>query len=63
MSIEEILMRRDGNTQAEARERVDECRRLCEQCLSSGNLDGVEDIVAMELGLEPDYIEELLGFM
>lgn len=61
MSIVEILMRRDGDTRQEAEERVSECkRRLYEEAVDVGDYDAAEDIVAEELGLEPDYLMELL---
>ena len=61
MSIAEILMRRDGNTRQEAEERVQYCRqRLYEEAVDAGDYNAAEDIIAEELGLEPDYITELL---
>lgn len=61
MSIVEILMRRDGDTRQEAEERVEECRRrLYEEAVEVGDYDMAEDIIADELGLEPDYLMELL---
>lgn len=61
MSIAEILMRRDGNTRQEAEERVQYCRqRLYEEAVDTGDYNAAEDIIAEELGLEPDYIIELL---
>lgn len=61
MSIVEILMNRDGNTRQEAEERVQYCRqRLYEEAVETGDYDAAEDIIVDELGLEPDYIDELL---
>ena len=61
MSIAEILMRRDGNTRQEAEERVQYCRqRLYEEAVDTGDYNAAEDIIAEELGLEPDYMIELL---
>ena len=54
-------MKRDGNTRQEAEERVQYCRqRLYEEAVESEDYDAVEDIIAEELGLELDYINELL---
>ena len=61
MEIKNILMRRDGCTEQEAEDRIAECRLLCEERLASGDYDEVEEILASELGLEPDDAEELLG--
>lgn len=59
--IKEILMNRDGCTEKEAKQRIKECRRrLFEEAVPSGDYDLAEDIIAEELGLEPDYMMELL---
>lgn len=61
MSIAEILMRRDGNTRQEAEQRVQYCKqRLYEEAVDTGDYNAAEDIIAEELGLEPDYMIELL---
>lgn len=61
MSIVEILMNRDGNTRQEAEERVQYCRqRLYEEAVDIGDYGAAEDIIVEELGLEPDYMMELL---
>lgn len=56
-----ILMKRDSVTKEEAESRLAECRRLCDECLEDGNYDGVEDTIASELGLELDYLFDILG--
>jgi uncharacterized protein (UPF0297 family) len=56
--IIEILMRRDGNTEQEARSRIREVLNLMEEC---GYDPVVSEQIFMEmLGLEPDYIINLL---
>ena len=45
-------MKRDGLTLSEARELIEECREE----LECGNYDAIEDI----LGLEPDYIFDII---
>lgn len=56
-----ILMRRDEVTKAEAIEMIKECqRRLQEEAVASGDYDLAEEIIAEELGLEPDYMVALL---
>jgi C4-type Zn-finger protein len=60
-SIIEILMRRDGDTKDEARRRVKECREMVMNALDDEQgLTDIEEIIKDELGLEPDYLEELL---
>lgn len=53
-----ILMDRDELTQAEAQERLDEVREM----LSDVDPWEAEDIIADELGLEMDYIFDILGW-
>lgn len=59
--VVKILMKRDRITKAEAEKRLAECRRLCDQCLAVGDYAGVENTIASELGLELDYVFEVLG--
>ena len=56
--IENILIRRDWDTRAEAKARIKEVKQLMEEC----NYDPVEteNIVAEYLGLELDYIIDLV---
>lgn len=51
-----ILMERDDLTREEAEERVDEVREM----LSEADPWEIEDILADELGLEMDYIFDIL---
>lgn len=50
-----ILMERDGMTQKEAEERLDYVR---EMIFDDPGI--AEDIIASELGLEPDYIFDII---
>lgn len=60
-NIEEVLMRRDGISREEASNRVKYCKsRLANEALPSGDYNLAEDILAEELGLEMDYIYELI---
>jgi predicted nucleic acid-binding protein len=52
--IIEVLMRRDGMTQAEAKKLLRELRSMIEEGADP------EDILYEELGLEPDYIFDLV---
>lgn len=47
-----ILMERDGLTEAEAKEQMDECR----EALMDGDFEAIGDY----LGLEDDYIFDLI---
>ena len=58
--VVKILMERDGNTKEEAENRLAECRRLCNECLAADDYEGVETTIACELGLEMDYIFDIL---
>lgn len=53
-----IIAKRDGITQAEAIERVKECRDAMLEAL--GHDDDPEEVLAYELGLEPDYIFDMI---
>lgn len=52
-----ILMERDGMTREEAQETLDEVREM----ISEADPWEAEDILADELGLELDYIFDILG--
>lgn len=54
--IIEILMRRDGITQLEAENIVDEVSNMLLAAVVRGDLNECEDIIKDELGLEPDYL-------
>lgn len=56
--IIEILMRRDGLTEQEAKELFLETREMIYEC--NGDIIEAEDIMASQLGLELDYIFDLL---
>ena len=58
--IEDILMKRDGCSKREARSRIEECREAMYAAIDDGDEWEIEDIMDDFLGLEPDYIDELL---
>lgn len=61
MDIVKILMERDGLTKREAQDQVNYCKqRLQTETVPFGDYNFAEDIIAEELGLEPDYMIELL---
>lgn len=53
-----ILTMRDGNTQAEAVLRVEEVRKMIEDC--NYDPDETERILSEQLGLELDYLVDIL---
>jgi hypothetical protein len=59
-TIKEVLMRRDGMSEAEADDLIDEAREQMYEYLEEGDEQAAEDICQEYFGLEPDYIMELL---
>lgn len=57
--IIEILMDRDGLNYEEAKEMYEETREEMLQSIEDGNLDA-DEILADNLGLEPDYIFDFI---
>jgi hypothetical protein len=57
-TLVDILCNRDGCNIDEAEERIDETLRLMEE--ANYDPEECEEIMAEELGLEPDYIIDLL---
>lgn len=58
--VVQILMNRDGMTETEAREAVQDCVDMMEEAIQEGNYLEAEDIFMDELGLEPDYIFDVI---
>lgn len=58
MSVKEILMQRDEMTSKEAENAIAEAR---EAILSADPFEA-DEIMMSYLGLEPDYIMDILGF-
>ena len=59
-SITEVLMRRDGLSEEDARREVEDFKADIEDSIMSGNLEDIEDALMYDLGLEPDYLLDLL---
>lgn len=55
-----ILMWRDGLTKAEAVSLIEKTRHACETAIAEGRTEDVENIFTEMLGLEPDYIPDVL---
>lgn len=59
--IVKILMERDDLSREEAQQMVEECRqRIQDEAVSTGDIELAEEILAEELGLELDYMMDLL---
>lgn len=57
----DILMKRDKISKADAQTRIDECKqRLNDEALASGDYELATEIIEDELGLEPDYMMDLI---
>ena len=56
----EILMKRDNITEQEAKKLVSRVSEEITYAIEAGQYDEVEDIMYTELGLEMDYIGEVL---
>lgn len=59
--VVKILMTRDNMTEKEANDLLDVVRNDIDVCLADGDYDGVEDVIASMLGIEPDYIPDIIG--
>lgn len=58
--IIKILMERDGLTEEDAREQAEDTRQEMYEAIEDGCFEDVEDILADDLGLEMDYIFDIL---
>ena len=59
-NLVELLMRRDHLTREEAIETLFTCKEDLERAVSDGNYSDVDDIIMDDLGLEPDYLFDIL---
>ena len=60
-SIKDVLMERDGMSEAEADDLIAEAQECIDEIIESGgSLSEAEDVVADFFSLEPDYLMELL---
>lgn len=58
--IIKILMERDGMTEKEAKEAYEETKEHIFEAIESGDFYEAEDIMLDDLGLEMDYIFDML---
>ena len=61
-SVVKVLMQRDNMSQLDAERRLEEIREMVnDEIECGGDYDVIEDIIACELGLEMDYLFDVLG--
>lgn len=58
--VVQILMDRDGMTESEAIVAVENCQSELMDAVYGTSCKDPEDVIADELGLEPDYIVDLI---
>ena len=58
--VVKILMKRDDINEKEATEMVLETKEALEEAIHSGNLFEADEIIMNYLGLEPDYVFDIL---
>ena len=58
--ITDVLVRRDGITEDEAERQVADFREEIEDLIMEGDLEGIEDALMDDFGLEPDYLMDIL---
>ena len=59
--VVQILMDRDGITEEEAKQMIEDCRSELLDAIDGTNVLSPEEVIEGELGLEPDYFEDILG--
>ena len=59
-SLKEILICRDGLTNQEAQQQIDDAKDLLEQYAANGDMFAAMNICEAEFGLEADYLDELM---
>lgn len=57
-TVQEILIRRDGLSLREAEDLIEETREACLAAIDCG--DDPEEVFMERLGLEPDYLLDIL---
>lgn len=61
--VARIIARRDGMEMADAIEIVQECAEEMQAAVEDGaGIEEIYDMILSDLGLEPDYIDEMLDF-
>jgi hypothetical protein len=58
--VVQILMDRDNITEAEAIAMIEDCRSELYDAMCGTSLLDVEDVIMCNLGLEPDYLFDII---
>ena len=58
--ITDVLVRRDGISEEEAERQVSDFREEIDDLIMEGDLEGIEDALMNDFGLEPDYLMDVL---
>lgn len=59
-TMKEVLMRRDNMSELEADNYLEETMDEIRAAIADGDLDEVEDIMLHDVGLEMDYLEDMM---
>jgi hypothetical protein len=59
--IKDVLMNRDKLTENEAQELIDFAKADLVKCIEHDDTKGAEDVCYYYLGLESDYLDELIN--
>ena len=60
-NITDVLVRRDGITKDEAeKKQVADFKEEIDDMIMDGDLEGIEDALMDDFGLEPDYLMDIL---
>lgn len=58
--IKDILMKRDGLSEAEAESEIRQAQDEFDQLIAEGNISEAYEVCSTWFALEPDYIEEFI---
>lgn len=58
--VVKILMDRDGLTEKQAKQAIVNCRAELYEALEGTSCLDPDEVIECELGLEPDYLEDIL---
>ena len=59
-SIKQVLIRRDGMSEQEANNLINDAKEAIEECIDDNDFDRAENVCGEFFGLEPDYFTELI---
>ena len=60
MNLKQTIMRQDGLDETEAEQVIDDVREMMIEAIERGDFFEAEEIFTGELGLEPDYMMEII---